>query len=263
MEKNKTEFIESSQVAIKGTANGIVGSMLYELFLTLFFAVLATILIGIKNPGASSDELNMLSNKFFDSFPLSIITTCLSSIVTLGVFVYLIGWDKIKRICKNLFTLKVLKYGISCAVVLMLFSIIYNSSIISIFNLGDTGNANQENVITLIKENILLGFVAVVILAPIVEELTYRYCLFGGVYAKKRWLAYLTSGLVFMFMHSLSSFLTYGFSQELLLEMVYLPPYLFSGLALCYVYEKSGNLGSGFIAHLLNNLVSFLAIVML
>lgn len=263
MDENKNEFVQNSQVAIKGTVNGIVGSMLYEVILTLFFSILITIIIGIKNPGVSSDELNIISNKFFDSFPISIIATCLASLCTLVVFVYLIGWNKIKKICKKAFTLKTLKYGINCALVIMLFSVIYNSSIMNVFNLGDTGNANQSNVIELIKENLFLGFLSVVVFAPIVEELTYRYCLFGGVRIKKRFLAYLVSGLVFMFMHALASFLTYGFSKDLLVEMIYLPPYLFSGLVLCYVYEKSNNLGSSFIAHLLNNLISFLAIVML
>ena len=156
-----------------------------------------------------------------------------------------------------------MKYGFIGFLCIIGFSIIYNNAITDIFNLGDAGNSNQENVILMIKSNLFLGFLAVVILAPIAEELTYRYCLFGGVYRKNKKLAYFIAAFVFMFMHSVSSFLTYGFTKELLTEFLYLPPYLFSGVVLCYIYDKSDSLGSSALAHMLNNLLSFLAVVLL
>jgi len=171
------------------------------------------------------------------------------------------NYQQLDEICKKAINSTTLKYGGIGVLCIIGFSIVYNSSIISIFNLGDSGNANQEGVVELIKSNAFLGFLSVVILAPIVEELTYRYCIFGATCKKKKWIGYLISSIVFMAMHSLSSFLSYGFSKQLLTEMLYLPPYLFSGLALCYLYDKTDNLGSSFIAHLLNNLISFLAIV--
>ena len=116
---------------------------------------------------------------------------------------------------------------------------------------------------SLIKNNALLGFLSVCVFAPIVEEITYRYCVFGGVARKKKWLAYLVSGLIFALMHFISSVMEFGFGKELLMECIYIPPYLFSGLALCYLYDKSANLGSSIIAHFINNLISFLGIVFL
>ena len=67
-----------------------------------------------------------------------------------------------------------------------------------------------------------------------------------------------------MLMHSVASFVSVGeFNREFLIELIYLPPYLISGILLCYAYDKTDNLGSSMIAHSLNNLVSFLGIVLL
>lgn len=261
--EEKKSFVENSKVAFKGTINGIVGSIVYELILSILVSIFVTMFVGANNSGATSEELSKISNDIFDKYPIGLVISCLVSLLTLGVFVYLIKWDKFKELIKNSFNNKTLKYGFAGVLCIMAFSIIYNSSITELFKLGDSGNSNQENVVALIKDNMLFGFLSVVILAPVVEELTYRYCLFGGVYKKKRWLAYLVAGFVFMFMHSLSSFFTYGFTKELLTEFLYLPPYLFSGLVLCYIYDKSDSLGASTLAHLLNNLVSFLAIVSL
>ena len=146
----------------------------------------------------------------------------------------------------------------------MAFSVIYNNIVSSVLEIGDGGNANQANVIDLIKSNFLLGFLSVVILAPIVEELTYRYCMFGGLCMYRKWLAYVVAGIVFMAMHGVSSYVSAGgYNREFLLDMVYLPPYLFSGLVLAYVYDKTNNIGCSTVAHALNNLVSFLAVMCL
>ena len=259
--EEKEGFVENSNIAIKGIANGIFGSILYELILSLFVSVIVTMAITAKNPGAGEQELTNLINGAFNSFPFDILISCVGGIITLAVFAIIIRFDKFTDVLKKSINIKTLKYGIICAICIMLFSILYNTSIVSIFNLDSSGNSNQEGVIELIKSGPILGFLSVVVLAPIVEEFTYRYCLFGLVIKEKKWLGYAASGIVFMLMHSISSFLTVGFTKELLVELLYLPPYLFSGLALCYVYDKSNNLGSSIIAHVINNLISFLGIV--
>lgn len=263
MEEEREGFVKDSKVAIKGAINGIFGSLLYEILISLFISTVISMNISLKNPNETKEGLKILIDSFYDSFPFSILISCIGSIIALIVFVVIIKFENFKEICKKAINIKTIKYGIICAFCIMGFSVLYNSSIVLIFNLSDGGNSNQENVIELIKSNVFLGFLAAVILAPIVEELTFRYCLFGGVCKKKKWLGYLISGVVFAFVHFISSIGEFGFSEELLIELLYLPPYLFSGLALCYVYDKSNNLGSSVIGHMLNNLISFLGIVLL
>ena len=88
--------------------------------------------------------------------------------------------------------------------------------------------------------------------------------MFGGLCKYKKIVAYVVTAFVFMAMHGISSYgQAGGFNKEFLIELVYLPPYLFSGLALAYVYDKTNNIGSSTLAHIINNLISFLAIVCL
>ena len=257
-------FIKDSKVEFKGAINGILGSIIYELIIVMFLSLILTSVIASKNPNASQEQLELLVNDAYNSFSYGILVSFLASVVTLGVFVYIIKLDVFKELCKNLINRKTLKKGIIIAGCLMIFSLVYNSLIVTIFNLESAGNANQEAVTTLIKNNAFLGFLSVVILAPIVEELTYRYCVFGGIRKYKKVLAYIVSGIIFIAMHSIASISQAGgLNMAFVKELIYLPPYLFSGLALCYAYDKTGNIGSSVMAHLFNNLVSFLVVVCL
>ena len=257
-------FIKDSKAAIKGVFNGVFGSVVYEILIVMLISFILTFAVSAKNPGASQSELQTLVDAAYDSFPFSILISCLSSLVTLVVFVIILKKETFMRLLKNAFSLDTLKYGAITAACLMAFSIVYNNLAIILFELEDGGNANQEAVTVLVKSNPFLGLLAVVILAPVVEELTFRYCLFGEVSKKNKVFAYVISGVVFMAMHSIASISEAGgLNKAFLQELIYLPPYLFSGLALCYVYDKTSNIGSSVMAHMLNNLVSFLVIVFL
>lgn len=257
-------LVKNSSVAIKCGLNGIVGSTIYSILLSLLVSIILTVSISSANPGASEEILQALFNEKYAAFPYSLVISIVANIITFVIFVLIIGKEQIIIMLKNIFTFKALKYGLITGLCLIAFSMIYNLTITSIFNLNGGGNANQEGVTSLIVSNPILGFISVVVLAPIVEELTYRYCLFGEVSKKKKWLGYVISGLVFMAMHSISSLSAAGgFNKAFAQELIYLPPYLFSGLALCYAYDKSGYLGSGICAHLFNNLLSFMMVVLL
>ena len=260
----KEGFIKDSKLALKGVLNGVFGSFVYELIIMFLVSFIISYTVTSNNPDASSLQLETLINDAYASFPFSILISCLSNLVVLGVFVYILKFERIKEILKKAFNKNTLKWGILIGVSAMLVSMVYNGIVVSVFDLDSVGNANQNNVIDLILSQPILGFLSVVILAPLVEELTFRYCLFGGLYEKNKKIAYIVSGLVFMLMHSVASFVSVGeFNREFLIELIYLPPYLISGILLCYAYDKTDNLGSSMIAHSLNNLVSFLGIVLL
>lgn len=262
--EEKEGFVKDSKVAVKGVLNGIFGSIVYEVIIMFIISLFITSLVSSKNPNATQEQLEVLFDLEYKSFPYGLLISCLSSFVTIIVFTVIIKFDTFKNLCKKAINSKTLKYGALCGGAMILFSIIYNNLAVSIFDLDSSGNANQEAIVNLIKKSAFLGFLSVVVLAPISEELTYRYCMFGEISKKKKWIAYALTGIVFMLMHSIASYSEAGgFNKAFAQELIYLPPYLFSGLALCYVYDKSENLGSSFVAHALNNLVSFLAIVCL
>lgn len=260
----KENFIKDSRLAMKGMINGIIGSFVYELVIYFFVLLVVTNIVRSNNVIVSEEQLNLLVNDVYAQYPLGIIVSCLSSLVVFGVFIYLLSFNKIKEIFKKAFNKNTIKWGMIIGVCLIGVSIIYNSIIVSIFDLDSAGNENQNSVINMIGTSNLLGFLSVVVLAPIVEELTFRYCMFGGLYTKNKKFAYIVSAAVFMFMHSIASLLgAGGFNLAFLQELLYLPPYLIAGLLLCYAYDKTDNLGSSMIAHAFNNLVSFLSIVLL
>ena len=262
--EDRDGFIKESKAAVKGAINGIFGSIVYEVIIMLAVSFFLTAIISGRNPNSSPEQLEILVNDAYNSFPYGILISCLASLATLIVFAFIVKFDTFKQLCKKALNLKTIKYGIITGLCLIGFSLIYNYFAVLIFDLNSAGNANQDAVTTLIKSNAILGFLSVVVLAPIVEELTYRYCIFGGLRKYKKIIAYIVSGVIFMIMHSIASISeTGGINMSFVKELVYLPPYLFSGLALCYAYDKTGNIGSSVVAHFFNNLISFLVVVCL
>ena len=109
------------------------------------------------------------------------------------------------------------------------------------------GNENEEGLRSFIviypwMSLFILGFVG-----PICEELTYRVGLFG-LLKRWKWLAYIVSALVFAFMH-------FSFDAEgdaMIVELINLPMYIFSGVMFALAYDKFG-LSASLTAHIVNN----------
>lgn len=141
--------------------------------------------------------------------------------------------------------------------VVLLFSTAFFSIIIKVLCPEVGNNVNESQLETIMKHSPFLSFFFIVIFAPFTEELTYRYCLFGEIYKKKRWIAYLVCGLIFGFIHFDFTGIFQKTAQEALNEWLNLPIYIFSGLFLCFVYEKEDNLICPIVAHLVNNLYAF------
>ena len=258
----KVEFVENSQIAFKGTVNGIIGSYIYNIIIALFFSIAASTIIAGQNPNIAQEELSILSENYYvDNF--SVLATCLGSIATLVTSIFIMKFTKFKEICKKAINSKTVLYGVVGVLAILIFQLAFKG-FNYLIGLDSSGNSNQDSVVELILSKPFLGFLLVVLLSPVVEEIIYRYFLFGGLRnKKKKWIAYVVASLIFMFMHSISSFIEYGLSKELLVDLLYLPGYLTSGLILCYVYDKSENLGSSYIAHTINNLLAFLAAILL
>lgn len=259
--KEKVEFVENSQIAFKGTVNGIIGSYIYNIIIAVFFSIVANSIIVGQNTDMAQEELSILSeNYYINNF--SVLATCLASVATLVTSIIIMKFSRFKELCKKAINSKTILYGIVGFFAILLFQFVFNI-FHGLIGLDSSGNSNQDSVVSLILNNPFFGFILVVVLSPLVEEITYRYFLFGGLKKKKKWVAYVVSAFIFMFMHSISSFSEYGLSEELLKDFLYLPGYLTSGLILCCIYDKSENLGSSYIAHMLNNLLAFLGAILL
>lgn len=104
--------------------------------------------------------------------------------------------------------------------------------------------------------SLLLAFISLVILPPIVEEITFRGYLYSGL--KRRWgvvAAITLTSLVFGALHTLTG-------KDGLLWIAAIDTFALS-LVLCYLREKTGNLYASMGVHAIKNGIAFLALFVL
>lgn len=151
-------------------------------------------------------------------------------------------------------------YGIGFGFIAIFLSVSYNLFLSLVFS--DFGsNQNQNLVEEVIRLHPLLSALWIPFFGPIVEEFTYRLGLFNGLKKVNRTFAYVVTGLIFGLIHfNIPSSTDPEFSKSLLIEIMNLPSYIMSGLLFNYIYDKE-NLGTSIVAHVTNNLVSYIATI--
>ena len=103
---------------------------------------------------------------------------------------------------------------------------------------------NEEGVQQLIHSSRFLSIIAIGILAPIIEELTFRKA-FREVFTNKT-LFVLASGLIFGGLHVI-------LSLNSLWDLFYIIPYSSLGIAFGYMYQKTDNIYTSIIMHIFHN----------
>lgn len=96
-----------------------------------------------------------------------------------------------------------------------------------------------------------MSFVTI-ILAPIIEETLVRGLVFGSLHRTSRWLAYIVSCFLFVFMHNWQYFALHPAGSVLLSCVPYVP----AAVALGWVYEKSSTIWAPITLHALINAMS-------
>lgn len=183
---------------------------------------------------------------------------------------------------KETYTWGAIGFGLVLAINIF-FSLIYN------FLPDFEQNANQMGINEMLNAYPFLVFIMTAIMAPIVEEITYRAGLCDLIGKKNRWLGIILSAVLFGLIHfdfspilsliapskgyyeSAGQFVEYTAEQlakikevnlhALFIELENLPVYILSGIALAFVYCKTGNLSTSMFAHCLVNSYSFLGFI--
>lgn len=148
--------------------------------------------------------------------------------------------EDFKKIKGNLYQLldSGIKYWLIGLIVMMASNII-----ISLF-ITEAQAGNEQGVQELIHSSGLLSIIAVGILAPIIEELTFRKA-FREVFNHKI-LFVLASGLIFGGLHVVLSLNSYW-------DLFYIIPYSSLGIAFGYMYQKTDNIYTSIIMHMFHN----------
>lgn len=110
-------------------------------------------------------------------------------------------------------------------------------------------NKNNEAVVSLIQTQRLLMGICTVVLVPITEECLCRGVIFGPIYQRRPWLAYVLSSVVFSFLH-VQGYIGVQSLPVLLLSFV---QYLPAGVALGWVYQRTGSIWSSIGLHAVIN----------
>ena len=125
-----------------------------------------------------------------------------------------------------------------------------------------TGEAtNQSSIIEIFKANptttnYVILFLIIVVMAPLLEELEFRVCVFEGLNGLHYSIPLIISSMLFGFVHMASLFDAK--------EWAYFPMYALPGFAMGLVYYFSGrNIFTNIFCHMGINLISFIQIVIM
>lgn len=197
----------------------------------------------------------------------------------LPFFVFLLAW--LLAYCSDLFglgldglQLAVLRYGINCAVVWIIFrrflvrsfrairfwdlvqAIILGAALFlagklildQILRLVGIASPGYYTDITdsLPTQNPWVTLICCLVLTPVVEETLFRGLIFGVVRRKSRIAAYVVMILAFALVHIWRGFLTSDISQVLTAALPYLP----AGIALGWTYEKADTIWAPILLHI-------------
>lgn len=195
--------------------------------------------------GLTGDELKAALTEFSSSVRFTLLINDLTyTLIFAAMLLFL--WKDNRRLLKSFANLKIL-FGFVVGFAMIILSGIWSNIAIK---LGASTNINQGAVEETIKASPLLAVLVTGLIAPFVEELTYRVGAFTFLKRINTVLAYVVVGALFGLIHikdygSLNEWLSY-------------PSYLIAGLCLCFAYDKFG-FGGSFLAHAMNNLLAVLS----
>ncbi len=119
----------------------------------------------------------------------------------------------------------------------------------------DFYNVNDSSIDQMATQSRTLMTICVVVLVPVTEETLYRGLLFGGLYAKNKWLGYIVSVVVFAAVHVIGYVGQYEITHLLLCLLQYVP----AGIALAWAYEESDTIWAPILMHMTINLIGMAA----
>lgn len=136
---------------------------------------------------------------------------------------------------------------------LILVLMAFSNGIITLINKAEISN-NQEAINDMFKRLPIYTYILSVFLAPIIEELVFRFC-FMKIFNNK-YLYMILSGVIFGLFHIIGSF-------ESAYDFLFLVPYSIPGLIFAYILYDSKNIFNTIWLHFVHNGISMLASIII
>lgn len=206
------------------------------LVIILFFFVSLVWLIPIAILGWDVNKLTINQELILTIFSNSVL------LIILGIMYFKTLKQDFKNIKGNLYSM--IDTGIKCWFVGLAIMMISNIIINILFPIAQANN--EQGVQEYIKASGMLSIIAVGVLAPIIEELTFRKA-FKDVF-KNKWAFILCSGLIFGALHVVLSLTSWW-------DLFYIIPYSSLGVAFGYAYYKTDNIYTSIMMHMFHNTV--------
>ena len=126
--------------------------------------------------------------------------------------------------------------------------------------LKNVGNSNNQNIIVNVIKygGAVPMIIAVVLMAPVIEEFVYRKSVFKLLDFAPIWVSYIVSTLFFAIPHMLTTPIDGNFG----LWLLKLTPYAFAGVSFSFIYHKTNNIYACIAVHMINNLISVILVFM-
>lgn len=225
-------------------------SFMLVVFWVVFILIIPMIVISFIVAGMEGNiEENLL--KVSSDPHISTVTTLIFGAMAIGASILLLR-RYIKPFIYSLKGGKQLLGGLICGLILWVAATGVSALLNAIFKVGT--NENQAMIIQESLKSPLLFFLTTAIIAPILEEFTFRLGMFNFFKKFSKPTAYIVSSLIFALIH-----INLG-SADLAAELVALLSYLIAAFGLGYVYDRFG-FGGSTVAHITNNTIS--AIILL
>lgn len=243
MDNEKVILNESEDISPKGRELQI-GLLLGIGYLTILPVIVMLILlmfIPVPDPKIWGQDV-----------PYNVLSAVAQIIAGFGVIVvmYYISKPLFKKLFKDF---KVSTFTNALKFALFNYGCIVCANIVDTTFFGPTmENANQQAIESLMLDNPVVGVLMAVVLAPVIEELIFRYYVFKGLEKRNIYLAYAVSSLGFVAIHLIASIGTPFFLQDLRS----IPVYAVGGIIFCYAYHKTKNIGVNIGAHMIYNAIA-------
>ena len=142
---------------------------------------------------------------------------------------------------------------------MMAFNLIFSGILSLIESLGVEllSNRNNEAIVSLALKDTGLMTAMAVFLSPIIEEILFRGAIFGSLRHRNTLAAYLVCMLLFAVYH------VWGYALQDPAYWIFLLQYLPAGFLLCRCYERTNSIWCSIFFHMLINLVSLKALILL
>ena len=115
-------------------------------------------------------------------------------------------------------------------------------------------NSNQSGLEEQIKMAPIYGFLVIVILGPLMEEMAFRYGMIGSF--RNKWFGLVISSVIFGSLHLMASIPSHTLTEDLWT----LPSYLLTGFIFGLLYIKTDNIVYSFGLHLTTNFIAFVLV---